>query len=90
MPTIFTRIIDGEIPGTFVHRDEHCVAFLDINPATRGHTQVIPRNHSDDLHAIGREDLISEAGLDAAGIRAAVVKRWPHLAQATASTVRSA
>ena len=28
MPTIFTRIINGEIPGTFVHRDEHCVAFL--------------------------------------------------------------
>ena len=42
MPTIFTRIIDGEIPGTFVHRDEHCVAFLSINPMAAGHTLVVP------------------------------------------------
>ena len=32
MPTIFTRIIDGELPGRFVWRDDHCVAFLSINP----------------------------------------------------------
>lgn len=42
MPTIFTRIIDGEIPGTFVHRDERCVAFLSINPLATGHTLVVP------------------------------------------------
>jgi len=42
MPTIFTRIINGEIPGTFVHRDEHCVAFLSINPLAYGHTLVVP------------------------------------------------
>jgi len=42
MPTIFTRIINGEIPGTFVHRDEHCVAFLSINPLAHGHTLVVP------------------------------------------------
>jgi diadenosine tetraphosphate (Ap4A) HIT family hydrolase len=40
--TIFTRIIDGEIPGTFVWRDEHCVAFLSINPMAHGHTLVVP------------------------------------------------
>jgi len=43
MPTLFTRVIDGEIPGTFVWKDEHCVAFLSINPLKRGHTLVVPR-----------------------------------------------
>lgn len=42
MPTIFTRIISGEIPGTFVHRDDRCVAFLSINPLAHGHTLVVP------------------------------------------------
>lgn len=42
MPTIFTRIIQGEIPGTFVWRDARCVAFLSINPLARGHVLVVP------------------------------------------------
>ncbi|MET0565234.1 MAG: HIT family protein [Acidimicrobiia bacterium] len=42
MPTLFTRIIEGEIPGTFVWRDDQCVAFLSINPLRRGHTLVVP------------------------------------------------
>jgi histidine triad (HIT) family protein len=42
MTTIFTRIINGEIPGLFVHRDEHCVAFLDIRPLAHGHVLVVP------------------------------------------------
>jgi diadenosine tetraphosphate (Ap4A) HIT family hydrolase len=42
MPTIFTRIIEGEIPGTFVWRDERCVAFMSINPIAVGHTLVVP------------------------------------------------
>lgn len=42
MATIFTRIIDGEIPGTFVWRDERCVAFMSINPMAHGHTLVVP------------------------------------------------
>lgn len=42
MATIFTRIIAGEIPGTFVHRDDRCVAFLSINPLAHGHTLVVP------------------------------------------------
>jgi histidine triad (HIT) family protein len=40
--TIFTRIIEGDIPGTFVWRDEHCVAFMSINPMAHGHTLVVP------------------------------------------------
>ena len=42
MPTIFTRIIDGEIPGTFVWRDDRSVAFLSINPLAHGHVLVVP------------------------------------------------
>jgi diadenosine tetraphosphate (Ap4A) HIT family hydrolase len=47
MPTIFTRIINGEIPGTFVWRDDVCVAFLSINPLAHGHVLVVPRAEVD-------------------------------------------
>ncbi|WP_309131814.1 HIT family protein [Brevibacterium sp.] len=43
MPTLFTKIINGEIPGTFVYEDDRCVAFLDVSPLTEGHTMVVPR-----------------------------------------------
>ena len=43
MPTLFTRIIDGEIPGRFVWQDDDVVAFLTIAPITPGHTLVVPR-----------------------------------------------
>ena len=43
VPSIFTRIIDGEIPGRFVWQDDICVAFLDVRPLARGHTLVVPR-----------------------------------------------
>jgi histidine triad (HIT) family protein len=42
MATIFTRIIDGDLPGHFVWRDERCVAFLSINPLAPGHVLVVP------------------------------------------------
>jgi diadenosine tetraphosphate (Ap4A) HIT family hydrolase len=47
MTTIFTRIIRGEIPGTFVYTDEACVAFMSINPMADGHVLVIPRDEVD-------------------------------------------
>ncbi|MFT5201528.1 MAG: histidine triad (HIT) family protein [Candidatus Aldehydirespiratoraceae bacterium] len=43
MPSIYTRIIDGDIPGRFVWQDDLCVAFLDIRPLARGHVLVVPR-----------------------------------------------
>ena len=43
MPTLFTKIIEGEIPGRFVWSDETCVAFLTIEPLTDGHAMVVPR-----------------------------------------------
>ena len=42
MSTIFTRIIQGDIPGTFVHRDDRCVVFMSINPMAPGHALVVP------------------------------------------------
>ena len=48
MTTIFTRIIAGEIPGTFVHRDEIAVAFMSINPITDGHLLVVPVEEVDE------------------------------------------
>lgn len=42
MSTVFTRIIEGKLPGTFVWRDERCAAFLSINPLSTGHTLVVP------------------------------------------------
>jgi diadenosine tetraphosphate (Ap4A) HIT family hydrolase len=47
MPTIFTKIIDGELPGTFVWRDDVCVAFMSIAPIRPGHTLVVPRAEVD-------------------------------------------
>jgi histidine triad (HIT) family protein len=45
--TIFTRIINREIPGTFVLEDDLCVAFMSINPLADGHVLVIPRAEVD-------------------------------------------
>jgi len=42
MPSVFSRIIAGELPGRFVWRDERCVAFLSIGPLQPGHTLVVP------------------------------------------------
>lgn len=42
MATLFTHIINGDIPGTFVYRDDLCVVFLTINPLADGHVLVVP------------------------------------------------
>ena len=47
MPSIFTRIIDGELPGRFVWKDNRAVAFLSIAPMMPGHTLVVPRKEVD-------------------------------------------
>ena len=54
---IFCKIVAGELPSERVDEDAHTVAFMDINPWTRGHALVIPRNHSTDLLEVGDEDL---------------------------------
>jgi histidine triad (HIT) family protein len=54
---IFCGIIAGDVPGQIVDSDERTVAFMDINPATRGHALVVPRAHSADLLEVSDEDL---------------------------------
>ena len=49
MPSIFTQIINGEIPSYKIDEDEHCYAFLDINPNALGHTLCVPKNEVDKL-----------------------------------------
>lgn len=47
MPSVFTMIINGDLPGRFVWKDDTCVAFLTINPLKPGHTLVVPRAEVD-------------------------------------------
>jgi histidine triad (HIT) family protein len=54
---LFCKIVAGEIPASLVREDDRTVAFMDINPATRGHVLVVPRSHARDLHEIGGQDL---------------------------------
>ena len=54
---LFCKIVAGDIPSTIVAEDERTIAFMDINPATRGHALVIPRAHARDVHEIDPEDL---------------------------------
>ena len=60
---LFCKIVAGEIPATKVHEDEATIAFMDINPATRGHLLVIPRRHARDLHEIPEDDLAAVAAV---------------------------
>jgi histidine triad (HIT) family protein len=54
---LFCKIVAGDIPATLVREDERTVAFMDINPATRGHLLVVPREHSTNLLEVGADDL---------------------------------
>ena len=54
---LFCKIVSGELPGQIVDEDELTLAFMDINPATRGHALVVPRRHARDLLEIEVEDL---------------------------------
>jgi histidine triad (HIT) family protein len=56
-PCIFCGIVAGDVPGQIVDSDQHTVAFMDINPATRGHSLVVPRQHSVGLMDVSDEDL---------------------------------
>jgi len=52
MPSIFTRIVNGEIPCYKVAEDDQFLAFLDINPLAKGHTLVIPKKETDYIFGI--------------------------------------
>ena len=59
---IFCKIVAGEIPSEIIQEDEHTVAFMDINPWTRGHALVIPKEHSRNIHEISTDSLAAVMG----------------------------
>ena len=66
MPSVFTLIINGDIPGRFVWKDDVCVAFLSISPLRPGHTLVVPRvevEHWIDLDPVAMRHLTDVAGV---------------------------
>ena len=92
MATVFTKIINGEMPGRFVYEDDDIVAFLTIAPITQGHTLVVPRAEIDHWQGVdagafnkvmGVSQLIGKAVTKAFGVeRAGVIiagLEVPHL-----------
>ena len=61
-PTIFTRIINGEIPCHKVYEDEYVIAFLDIQPLTRGHTLVVPKEPAPSIDRLSEESASALGG----------------------------
>ena len=57
MPTIFSRIVKGEIPCYKIAENDEFFAFLDINPVAKGHTLVIPKRENDYIFALEDEEL---------------------------------
>ena len=56
MPSIFTKIINGEIPCYKIYEDDKTLAFLDINPETKGHTLVVPKVEIDKIYDLDDAD----------------------------------
>jgi histidine triad (HIT) family protein len=78
MASIFTRIINREIPGQIVAEDDRFIAFLDINPIVMGHTLVIPKKEVDYIYDLD-ETTLSGLHLFAKQVAAAIRKSVPCL-----------
>jgi diadenosine tetraphosphate (Ap4A) HIT family hydrolase len=63
MATVFTKIINGEIPGRFVYEDDDVVAFLTIAPITQGHTLVVPRAEIDQWQDVDAQEFNKVMGV---------------------------
>ncbi len=59
MPSLFTKIINGEIPSYKIYEDDKTCAFLDINPEAKGHTLVVPKNEVDKIYDLPDEDYLA-------------------------------
>jgi len=55
MASVFTKIINGELPGRFVYEDDEIVAFLTVQPMTQGHTLVVPRAEIDQWQDVDKK-----------------------------------
>lgn len=73
MPTIFTRIIQGEIPSYKIAETENCYAFLDIFPLAKGHTLVVPKKEIDYIFDLD-DELLAELNVFAKKIAKAIKK----------------
>lgn len=76
MPSIFSKIINGEIPGHVVAENEKFVAFLDIMPLKEGHTLVVPKKETDYIFDLSENDL-AEILVFAKRVAAAIRKSCP-------------
>src|SRR5215212_8135673 len=75
MPSIFSKIVSGEIPALKIYEDQSTLAFMDISPASRGHTLVISKDEHADVYDIPPETLAAVAQTVqrvARGLRAAL------------------
>lgn len=75
---IFCKIVTGELPSHKIYENQSVLAFLDINPITKGHVLIIPKKHAKDLFEISSED--------AAAIMGAAKKIAPALMHVTSGT----
>ena len=58
MPSIFTRIIKGEIPSFKIAENENYIAFLDVSPLAKGHTLVVPKKETDYIFEIQQQEYL--------------------------------
>ncbi len=73
MPTIFSKIISGEIPSYRIHENERFYAFLDIHPLAKGHTLVVPKVETDYLFDL-EDDLLGDMMVFAKEVAIAIGK----------------
>lgn len=76
MPTIFTKIISGEIPCAKLYEDEHFLSFLDIRPIRTGHALLIPKRETNYIFDL-QDDLLSKLLVTARPIARAIEKHVP-------------
>lgn len=76
MPTIFTKIVNGEIPCHKIAEDDRFLAFLDISPLAKGHTLVIPKQEVDYIFDL-EDNLLADLNIFAKKIAKAVEKAVP-------------
>jgi histidine triad (HIT) family protein len=76
MPSIFTRIINREIPGHIIAEDDRYIAFLDITPLVPGHTLIVPKQEVDYIFDLD-DDLLAGLSLFAKKVSHAVKKAVP-------------
>jgi len=74
---VFCRILAGELPASFVYRDDRCAAFMDIRPVNSGHLLVIPTRHAAylaDIDPSEAADIMKIGHVAAAALRASGVR----------------